>query len=837
MTGEKKDRDESILDQILNRHPDKRHKPRDPEEALSRYTVENNRWDLRDFHKMLESMPELPASRQKLVDTIAGDVGYDEAGDMYWMLWKVDPEFLPDKEIRPTRRINRMVNGEAEELVSYQSLRRWTQGDDVGSALAFEKMEPDLEILYDRLGEQLKAAQGLVQKLQAVSQAEADQKSIEDIWKEWIDDEGDEESEEGEELQDARDEAKNNLNEAQTALHETELEVDSLMDAGKGIAREALNQGFEKAAEDFETMAHAADLWGMEPGTLHRLSAKRRLELAQRINSPKFRQMAKLFGAVKRLMQAEQKRKVVHSKEEIYGLELGNDPSRILPSELAKLDDPDMEVVFLKDFTERNLLQYEMKGYEKIAHGGIIYIHDGSGSMSGPREVWAKAIGGALLHCARKQKRSFYGIQFGSANQVRVDDFRDTQHIDPQKVVDFMEFFYGGGPLRADQRVATPNGWATMSSLHVGDQVIGSDGLPAKVLGVFPQGELDLYKVTFSDGIEVVCDGTHKWTVSRPGIFYRDRWETLDVNKIREIGLRRSHKFSGWQFRIPITQPLVLPERSLSVDPYQEGYRLGAWGSLRSDKYIRDEYLWASIGQRRALFAGLLDSNGFFVKPGRVVYSTISEKLADGVAQLAHSLGMLARISSRPGRLPVRSTVDRTTLYSVDISLNDKVCPFRAGPIAGRRYKKVWKARKIVRSIISIERVEPGEAICIKVDNDHGLFLTEGMAVTHNTNFESPLKCAIDILNREHVEFGAVRSDIVFATDGYAPISDEFMKEFKELQRKLEFKVYGVLIDNQDGIHDMTLHAEPLRTLCDGNVATVKSITSGRDARSIFRAI
>src|SRR5574343_660162 len=46
-------------------------------------------------------------------------------------------------------------------------------------------------------------------------------------------------------------------------------------------------------------------------------------------------------------------------------------------------------------------------------------------------------------------------------------------------------------------RVLTPSGWTTMGALQVGDLVVGSDGRPARVLGLFEQGTSDVYRVEF----------------------------------------------------------------------------------------------------------------------------------------------------------------------------------------------------------------------------------------------------------------------------------------------------------------------------------------------------
>jgi uncharacterized protein with von Willebrand factor type A (vWA) domain len=123
-------------------------------------------------------------------------------------------------------------------------------------------------------------------------------------------------------------------------------------------------------------------------------------------------------------------------------------------------------------------MQYEMRGHDKVARGGIIYCHDGSGSMSGDREMWAKAVGLALLHIARKQKRQFVAIQFGSRDQLKQHDFRDGE-ISPQRVLDFAEFFFGGGtdfesPLNAALKILNEEYSATGALKS--DIVFATDG-------------------------------------------------------------------------------------------------------------------------------------------------------------------------------------------------------------------------------------------------------------------------------------------------------------------------------------------------------------------------
>lgn len=98
------------------------------------------------------------------------------------------------------------------------------------------------------------------------------------------------------------------------------------------------------------------------------------------------------------------------------------------------------------------------------------------------------------------------------------------------------------------------------------------------------------------------------------------------------------------------------------------------------------------------------------------------------------------------------------------------------------------------------------------------------------TDFETPLTVALEHLQKQHDATGKVNADIVFATDGWCSVSDEFMKHFKSEQERLRFQVFGVVIG---GPQD----SEPLSTICDKKVITVQSLVNGEDITSIFAGV
>jgi phosphate starvation-inducible PhoH-like protein len=121
--------------------------------------------------------------------------------------------------------------------------------------------------------------------------------------------------------------------------------------------------------------------------------------------------------------------------------------------------------------------------------------------------------------------------------------------------------------------VLTPDGWRPIGDLRVGDLVIGSNGEPTPVLGVYPQGEKDIYRVTAQDGAWVLCCGEHLWTVRTAADKRRDKpWRVLETQQM--IGnLRAAH---ARRYELPLlTAPVRLPEREVPMDPYALGLLLG----------------------------------------------------------------------------------------------------------------------------------------------------------------------------------------------------------------------------------------------------------------------
>jgi phosphate starvation-inducible PhoH-like protein len=146
-------------------------------------------------------------------------------------------------------------------------------------------------------------------------------------------------------------------------------------------------------------------------------------------------------------------------------------------------------------------------------------------------------------------------------------------------------------------RVLTPDGFRPIGELRVGDLVIGSNGEPTPVIGVYPQGEKDLYRVTAQDGSSTLCCGEHLWTVRTASDKRRNKpWRVLQTSEM--VGkLRAAH---ARRYELPLlSSPVHLPERDVPMDPYALGLLLGdgcRTGSTTPSFTTEDAELVAALG-------------------------------------------------------------------------------------------------------------------------------------------------------------------------------------------------------------------------------------------------
>lgn len=328
--------------------------------------------------------------------------------------------------------------------------------------------------------------------------------------------------------------------------------------------------------------------------------------------------------------------------------------------------------------------------------------------------------------------------------------------------------------------VITPVGWVTMGDLVTGDFVIGSDGLPTRVTGVFPQGSKEVVTMTMSDGTHTRCGWDHLWCVkTNHDVITGKEWRTLTTRELLESGLKQG---DNSKYIIPLCDPVYYSEKQLVIPPYtmgaflgdghsseragaiicsddfivtkcdcssvkdhetsvytKYGYLSGIKQTLRDmnllgkrswEKHVPDIYMRGSITQRLQLLQGLLDTDGSpITSGGGVEFSSTSENLIDSVVELTQSLGGVAR-KSNPRNTTHQNGIGRTS-WRVNVKLPDQFEPFTLP----RKLDKWIRPSKYQpqRRIRTIKVTGKEQSTCISVAAKDKLYLTRHHIVTHNT--------------------------------------------------------------------------------------------------------
>lgn len=125
-------------------------------------------------------------------------------------------------------------------------------------------------------------------------------------------------------------------------------------------------------------------------------------------------------------------------------------------------------------------------------------------------------------------------------------------------------------PLNA--LVLTPTGWAQMGNLRLGDSIINPHGGTSTIVGVYPQGLKQVYRVTLTDGRSTEACAEHLWEVYHPNwARLESGYKVLSTQQLTELTPK-------YRKRVCVDTPTetnfgVLA--ALPIDPWLLGMLLG----------------------------------------------------------------------------------------------------------------------------------------------------------------------------------------------------------------------------------------------------------------------
>ena len=251
-----------------------------------------------------------------------------------------------------------------------------------------------------------------------------------------------------------------------------------------------------------------------------------------------------------------------------------------------------------------------------------------------------------------------------------------------------------GKALLDSELIYTPYGPKKIGFADIGDIIYGDDGKLTTVVGVYPQGFVDMYKVTFEDGRSIVCCGQHQWKVK-----YHGGYKVMSTMGIIHSDFQK--------MTIDIGEAVDFPERRWRMSPQLLGSLTASFLCGSTDRIFElsnkemDDIIYSSKKQKELFISSFMKiACGISTGDDRfkVVYK--SEYIISFVRRIFWSMGYYC-------------VMDGDDMY-------------------------ISKTHNRLR-ISDIDYYGKYKATCIEVDNKSHQFLTTNFVVSHNTTIMSSL--------------------------------------------------------------------------------------------------
>lgn len=251
-----------------------------------------------------------------------------------------------------------------------------------------------------------------------------------------------------------------------------------------------------------------------------------------------------------------------------------------------------------------------------------------------------------------------------------------------------------GKALLDSELIYTPYGPKKIGFADIGDIIYGDDGKLTTIVGVYPQGFVDMYEVTFEDGRSIVCCGQHQWKVKYHG----------DYKVMSTMGIIHS---DFQKMTIDIGEAVDFPERRWLMSPQLLGSLTASFLCGSTDRIFElskkemDDVIYSSKKQKELFISSFMKiACGISTGDDRfkVVYK--SEYIISFVRRIFWSMGYYCVMDGDD--MYISKTHNRLMISDID-------------------YYGKYKAT------------------CIEVDNKSHQFLTTNFVVSHNTTIMSSL--------------------------------------------------------------------------------------------------
>ena len=343
------------------------------------------------------------------------------------------------------------------------------------------------------------------------------------------------------------------------------------------------------------------------------------------------------------------------------------------------------------------------------------------------------------------------------------------------------------------QLVYTPDGVKQWGDIQVGDVLFGDDGNLTKVTMIPFDAEEKIYTVTLADGRKLQCTSGHLFRVKDHRKHPSERVVSLYDIMHSDYAHKRKDGGIEYYYAIPNNKKVEFNAQNVMLDPYTLGLLIGdgcltksclnvaeftsgeedfefykqhvphgmysrkakyshgilinnlqgilkeyrLWNTTSDTKFIPKEYLFNTSEVRMSILQGIMDTDGTINNNGVPMLTTTSEKLAEDIRWLCHSLGYNSTMFTKQGKYKDKrgEHICKVT-YNITILTNDPIFRLPRKLAKLTNFTSAYsRSRKDWTRIVDIKYSHREKAKCVIVDNESHCYLIGDFIVTHNTSF------------------------------------------------------------------------------------------------------
>ncbi|MDQ3321055.1 MAG: PhoH family protein, partial [Acidobacteriota bacterium] len=279
--------------------------------------------------------------------------------------------------------------------------------------------------------------------------------------------------------------------------------------------------------------------------------------------------------------------------------------------------------------------------------------------------------------------------------------------------------FMRGRSMPLDSSLMTPSGWRKMGDIKVGDDVVGSDGKATEVIGVFPQGNRKVYRLTMTDGSSAIACAEHLWQVKTLEDKRRDKPARILETQEMIGNFRRNNQY---RYELPmLSAPVEFADREVSIEPYALGLLLG--DGCISDK-TSPSFCTTDAELISSLEVALTDMNLNFRRKAAIDYVITNPQAGRGgnkFAVIRNPLTQALRDLSLAGTKSATKFIPENYLYnsaSARLAVLQGLLDTDGGPVTQKnrtcRIQYTTTSGRLKNDVIFLVRSLGGVAYCRK---------------------------------------------------------------------------------------------------------------------------